>query len=104
MLMQGLAAWMEPLEDVLLDLNSQDDCQPAQKIRRVLGSGAAVLVVSTIPDQAQVFAMPGAGAAGYIIKDNDLDVLLQAIRDAAAGTLEVSPELVFLLSTGNKHR
>ncbi|WP_343318752.1 hypothetical protein AAFM46_15775 [Arthrobacter sp. TMP15] len=84
MLMQGLAAWMEPLEDVLLvivavtvqefidakcavdvvllDLNLRDDSQPAQNVRRVLDS------------------------------------------DAAAGTLEVSPELVFLLSTGSKHR
>lgn len=121
MLLQGLAAWLEPLPDltllrtaatvaeylaepvdvdvVLLDLNLRDGSNPGRNVRDLLDAGAAVLVVSTIPDQEHVLATIEAGAAGYITKDNDLPSLIESIRAAAQGELAVSPELAFLLST-----
>lgn len=124
MLLQGLQAWLAPLDDiefvaaevtveafvdarhmvdvVLLDLNLRDGSRPEENVKRVLATGAAVLVVSTNPDQEQVLATLGAGASGYITKDNDLPVLMEAVRHAAAGTLEISPELAFLLSTDKR--
>lgn len=124
MLLQGLQAWLAPLEDlqlvqtatnvdmflnnqadvdvVLLDLNLRDGSRPEENVNRVRRTGAQVLVVSTIPDQEQVLATLSAGASGYITKDNDLPVLIEAIRRAAAGTLEISPELAFLLSTDKR--
>lgn len=124
MLLQGLQAWLAPLDDiefvaaevtveafvdarhtvdvVLLDLNLRDGSRPEKNVKKVLATGAAVLVVSTNPDQEQVLATLGAGASGYITKDNDLPVLMEAVRHAAAGTLEISPELAFLLSTDKR--
>lgn len=124
MLLQGLQAWLAPLDDiefvaaevtveafvdarhtvdvVLLDLNLRDGSRPEENVKKVLATGAAVLVVSTNPDQEQVLATLGAGASGYITKDNDLPVLMEAVRHAAAGTLEISPELAFLLSTDKR--
>lgn len=126
MLLGGLQAWLDPVDDVdldfvvtsvadytatladrptgerpdvvLLDLNLRDQTRPADNVRAVLDSGAKVLVVSTIPDPDAVLETIEAGASGYVTKDQDLDALLGAIRDVAAGLSAVSPELAFVLS------
>lgn len=121
MLLGGLASWLGPVEDielvlmvasvddflaqaeatpdvVLLDLNLRDGTDPASNVARVLACGAKVLVVSTIPDTDAVLATVEAGASGYITKDQDLDALLDAIRQVAAGGSVVSPELAFAMS------
>jgi len=124
MLLGGLQFWLAPVTDldllataptvaaylaldvrvdvVLLDLNLRDGSVPAANVTRLLASGAAVLVVSTIPDAEHVLATIEAGAAGYITKDNDLPVLVEAIRHVAEGGVAISPELAFVLS--NDHR
>ncbi len=127
MLLSGLEMWIAPIEDValafsagslttlaelvaehgapdvvLLDLNLRDGSDPAANVRRVLKTGSRVLVVSTIPDADAVLATIEAGAAGYITKDKDLPVLLDAIRDVAAGGSAVTPELAFLLSRDSR--
>jgi DNA-binding NarL/FixJ family response regulator len=124
MLLGGLQSWLAPVtgldlvataptvaaylelrvgvDVVLLDLNLRDGSTPAANVIRLLATGAAVLVVSTIPDAEHVLATIEAGAAGYITKDNDLPVLVEAIRDVAAGGVAISPELAFVLS--NDHR
>lgn len=122
MLLGGLQSWLEPIEDmqftsactsvelhlqtaaaaipdvVLLDLNLRDGSSPAANVATVLSTGSRVLVVSTIPDAEGVLATIEAGASGYITKDKDLDTLLEAIREVAAGRSAVSPELAFVLS------
>jgi DNA-binding NarL/FixJ family response regulator len=124
MLLSGLQSWLAPVTNLdlvataptvaaylaldvqvdvmLLDLNLRDGSAPAANVTRLLATGAAVLVVSTIPDAEHVLATIEAGAAGYITKDNDLPVLVEAIRDVAAGGVAISPELAFVLS--NDHR
>ncbi len=126
MLLGGLDSWLRPIEDidlatmvttvsaylaavgtqppevVLLDLNLRDHSNPADNVRRVMESGARVLVVSTIPDADGVLATIEAGASGYVTKDQDLEALVQAIRDVAAGHSVVSPELAFVLSRDNR--
>ena len=57
-----------------------------------------MLVVSTIPDADAVLSTMEAGAAGYITKDKDLPILLQAIRAVAQGDSAITPELTFLIS------
>lgn len=123
MLLGGMEAWLAPLEDitlaaaftcvrdfeqwadtvdpvdvVLLDLNLRDHSRPEENVRRVLASGSAVLVVSTIPDADAVVQTIEAGASGYLTKDQDLQVLTESIRDVAAGQLVMSTELAFVLS------
>jgi two-component system nitrate/nitrite response regulator NarL len=128
MLLDGLRAWLLPVPDVdlvrtaatveqflsvadapavavvLLDLNLRDGSVPADNVRRLLGTGPAVLVVSTIPDPDQVLATIEAGAAGYVTKDSDLPALVAAIREVAAGQLAISPELAFVLATDDRPR
>lgn len=124
MLLTGLTAWLAPVPDValvttaatvaeylaqpvrarvvLLDLNLRDGIAPASNVGTLVEHGAAVLVVSTIPDAEHVLATVEAGAAGYLTKDNDLPVLLDAIREVAAGGVAISPELAFVLSTDRR--
>ncbi len=97
-----LSAGPAPADVVLLDLNLRDGSTPAANVTRLLDAGAAVLVVSTIPDAEHVLATIEAGAAGYVTKDNDLPALVSAIRDVAAGGTSVSPELAFVLSTDRR--
>ncbi|WP_244933451.1 response regulator [Micromonospora tulbaghiae] len=123
MLLDGLRTWLAPMEDillvstaatveeyldaldegtppdvVLLDLNLRDHTVPADNVARVRAGGARVLVVSTVPDADNVLATIGAGAAGYLTKNHALDVLVDAVREVAAGGSAISPELAFVLS------
>lgn len=128
MLLGGLTAWLGPVDDleltltcatvadyeqaladgvavpdvVLLDLNLRDRTDPADNVRRVLASGGLVIMVSTIPDADGVLATLEAGAAGYLTKDQDLEALLAAIREVAAGGSALSPELAFMISRDSR--
>lgn len=124
MLLSGFQSWLAPVDGielvataatvdeylaakpgvdvVLLDLNLRDGSRPAANVGRLLETGAAVLVISTIPDAEHVLATIEAGAAGYVTKDNDLPALIDAIRDVAAGGVAISPELAFVLSTDRR--
>lgn len=129
-MLHGLAAWLAPVPDVdltvtaatveeflrrrragepgtdvvvvLLDLNLRDGTRPASNVKAILAEGIRVLVVSTIPDPAHVLATAEAGASGYVTKDNDLDVLVDAIREVAHGGDVVTPELALVLSTDER--
>ncbi|WP_210115765.1 response regulator [Acidipropionibacterium timonense] len=128
MLLEGMRAWLAGRQDVrlieiftclpdyvrwaadgrelpdvvLLDLNLCDRSRPADNVRRVLSTGPAVLVVSTIPDSDAVLETIEAGASGYLTKDQDLDVLCDAITEVAAGRSVVSPELAFVISRDDR--
>jgi len=117
MLLGGLAVWLrdadgielvataatvtELLENppeadvVLLDLRLGDGTRPTDNVRALVGAGFRVLVVSTAPEYSHVVDTVGAGAAGYLTKDNDLAVLADAVRQVAAGETAYSRELVF---------
>lgn len=99
---QALAGGVEVPDVVLLDLNLRDRTVPADNVRRVLASGALVIMVSTIPDADGVLATLEAGAAGYLTKDQDLEALLGAIREVAAGGSALSPELAFMISRDSR--
>lgn len=124
MLLSGFEAWLAPVDGIdlvaiaatvqeylalkasvdviLLDLNLRDGSRPDTNVRRLLETGAAVLVISTIPDAEHVLATVEAGAAGYVTKDNDLPALIDAVREVAAGGVAISPELAFVLSTDRR--
>lgn len=54
----------------------------------------AVLVLTTYDEDDLMIRGLQAGACGYLLKDTDLDVLLQAIRTAACGAPLVQPEVM----------
>jgi len=85
----------EPADVVLLDLVLRDGSDPVHNVRRLVGAGRRVLVVSCVAYPDQIRSSVSAGASGYLTKDNDLPVLAQAIREVAAGRTAHSPELAF---------
>ncbi|GAA3387743.1 response regulator transcription factor [Streptomyces roseoviridis] len=93
LLASGSAA--PPPDVVLLDLVLRDGSVPADNIRRLLGTGSRVLVISTVPDRTRIIESVRAGADGYLTKDNDLPTLVAAVKDIAAGHGAHSPELAF---------
>jgi DNA-binding NarL/FixJ family response regulator len=56
------------------------------------------MIVSGFADNRFVLDAIEAGAAGYLTKNDDRDVLVDAIRVIAAGGSVMSPELAFALS------
>jgi DNA-binding NarL/FixJ family response regulator len=85
----------DPPDVVLLDLLLRDRSEPVRNVRRLVGAGHRVLVVSVQADLAQVAATFGAGAQGYLTKDHDLSVLAEAVREVASGSTVFSPELAY---------
>lgn len=53
----------------------------------------AVIILTTFDRDAEILGAIEAGAAGFLRKDVAPDVIVQAIRQAAAGGLVLSPEL-----------
>jgi DNA-binding NarL/FixJ family response regulator len=53
----------------------------------------AVLVLSAYDDDEYVFALLGAGAAGYLLKDVSTDELVEAIRAVQAGESMLHPAI-----------
>ncbi|MCF6524637.1 response regulator transcription factor [Streptomyces sp. JJ36] len=80
---------------VLLDLVLRDGVEPAANIRRLREAGSRVLMISTVPDHAQIVGAVAAGADGYLTKDHDLPTLVAAVEEVAAGRTAHSPELAF---------
>ena len=60
--------------------------------------GVEVVVVTSFGEQAKVVAALHAGAAGYLMKDADVDQVATAVRAAAAGQCHLAPAIARLLA------
>lgn len=56
-------------------------------------SRAAIIILTTFRDDANVFSAIQAGARGYLLKDTDHKELAEAIRTVAAGHALIHPEV-----------
>jgi DNA-binding NarL/FixJ family response regulator len=56
-----------------------------------------VLVLTSFSDQAHVLPALQAGASGYILKDVEPDQLVEAIRSAYKGNIQLHPEIASAL-------
>ncbi|MGW2178355.1 response regulator [Streptomyces sp. NPDC001732] len=90
-----LAGRGEQADVVLLDLVLRDGRPSAENIRRLREAGSRVLMISVVPDRDRIVAAIADGADGYLTKDHDLSVLVEAIEEVAAGGTAHSPELAF---------
>ncbi|MFE3324308.1 response regulator [Streptomyces sp. NPDC059176] len=86
---------LRPADVVLLDLLLKDGSRPDDNIRRLRAAGSRVLVISTVADRARIVSAVSAGADGYLTKDHDLESLVRALEEVAAGGTAHSPELAF---------
>jgi DNA-binding NarL/FixJ family response regulator len=84
---------------VLLDLDLGDGTTVQGNVAAIGAAGPAVLVLSASDRPLAVRAAIGAGARGYVLKDEQLDQVRSAIREVAAGGDWVSPRLAYILAT-----
>jgi len=88
-----LVAELKP--DVLvLDLNLPDisGLEVAQRLCQN-GTSAAILVLTAHDDRQTVFGLLECGAIGYVLKDEALEMLANAVRAAARGESWLSPSV-----------
>ena len=89
-----LARHLRP-DVVLCDLRlgaGMDGVQTTAALR-ALDPAPAVLILTTFDRDAQILGAIEAGAAGYLLKDNDPEEIVRAVRQAASGGQALTPEL-----------
>jgi DNA-binding NarL/FixJ family response regulator len=90
-----LLALNETVDVVALDLQLKDGSDPVDNVVRLVAAGYRVLVVSSHTDREHVIATTSAGADGYVTKDHDMNALVAAVQEVAAGGTAYSPELAY---------
>jgi NarL family two-component system response regulator LiaR len=78
---------------VLMDLlmPQMDGIAATEAIRREMPDVEVIALTSVLEDKA-VFGAVRAGAIGYLLKDTEADELCRAIKAAAAGQVQLSPQ------------
>ena len=81
--------------DVLvLDVNLPDaNGLEVTRRLRAQGTSTAILILTVHNDSQMVLALLEAGATGYVLKDEALDMLANAVRTAARGETWLSPSV-----------
>jgi DNA-binding NarL/FixJ family response regulator len=80
---------------VLCDLSlgaGMDGVQTTAALRDLAGA-PAVLILTTFDRDAEMLAAIEAGAAGYLLKDVAPEMIVSAVRRAAAGELVLTPDV-----------
>ncbi|QEO10417.1 response regulator transcription factor [Protaetiibacter larvae] len=95
-----LSSWPEllthpsfPVDVVLLDLDLKDNIPVAVKISALKASSVRVVLMSTYSEPNVVREALAAGALGYLVKTEDAEMIVEAIRAASQGESFVSAEL-----------
>jgi DNA-binding NarL/FixJ family response regulator len=83
---------------VLMDLlmPQMDGIAATKVIRRELPDAEVIALTSVLEDKA-VYGAMRAGAIGYLLKDTQADELCRAIKAAAAGQVQLSPQAALRL-------
>jgi DNA-binding NarL/FixJ family response regulator len=76
-----------------------DGVTVTRHIRAELPETQVIILTSVSEEDASVVGAVRAGAIGYVVKNADLDVLVQAIRAAAEGQVHLSPRAAARLIT-----
>jgi len=82
-----------PVDVVLLDLDLKDNIPVSLKINTLRSMNVRVVLMSTYSEPNVVREAIAAGALGYLVKSEDADMIVEAIRAAAKGESFVSAEL-----------
>ena len=88
-----LARELKP-DVILMDLlmPTMDGIAATKAIRSELLDVEVIALTSVLEDSA-VFDAMRAGATGYLLKDTDAEALCQAVKAAAAGQVQLSPQV-----------
>ena len=82
-----------PVDVVLLDLDLKDNIPVALKINTLKTAGVRVVLMSTYSEPNVVREALAAGALGYLVKTEEVDMIVEAIRAASQGESFISAEL-----------
>jgi DNA-binding NarL/FixJ family response regulator len=89
-----------PVDVVLLDLDLKDNIPISLKISTLNTTGVKTVVMSTYSEPNVVREALAAGALGYLVKSEDADMIVEAIRSATRGESYISAELDLALNAG----
>ena len=103
----AVATWPEllthpefPVDVVLLNLDLKDNIPVALKISTLKTTGVSVVLMSTYSEPNVVREALAAGALGYLVKSEDAEMIVEAIRAASKGESFISAELDLALNAG----
>ena len=82
-----------PVDVVLLDLDLKDNIPVSLKINTLKAMNVRVVLMSTYSEPNVVREALAAGALGYLVKSEDADMIVEAIRAASKGESFISAEL-----------
>ena len=101
----AVASWPEllthaefPVDVVLLDLDLKDNLPISLKISTLKTAGVKTVLMSTYSEPNVVREALAAGALGYLVKSEDADMIVEAIRLAWRGESYISAELDLALN------
>ena len=90
-----------PVDVVLLDLDLKDNIPVAVKISALKSTGTRVVLMSTYSEPNVVREALAAGALGYLVKTEQAEMIVEAIRAASQGESFVSAELDLALNASD---
>ncbi|GIT81099.1 DNA-binding response regulator [Leifsonia sp. LS1] len=103
----AVASWPEllthpefPVDVVLLDLDLKDNIPVSLKLSTLKTTGVRTVLMSTYSEPAVVREALAAGALGYLVKSEDAEMIVEAIRAASTGESFISAELDLALNAG----
>ncbi|KAB8194534.1 response regulator [Nonomuraea phyllanthi] len=84
------------LPDVILMDLRMPRVDGLEAIKRVLAArpGARIVVLTTFAEDANVYAALRAGAVGFLVKDDEPERMVDAVRRAAAGEQLLAPSVL----------
>ena len=90
-----------PVDVVLLDLDLKDNIPVSLKLSTLKTTGVRTVLMSTYSEPAVVREALAAGALGYLVKSEDAEMIVEAIRAANEGESFISAELDLALNAGD---
>ncbi len=104
----AVATWPElltnpefPVDVVLLDLDLKDNIPISLKLSTLKTTGVKTVLMSTYSEPPVVREALAAGALGYLVKSEDAEMIVEAIRAASEGESFISAELDLALNAGD---
>ena len=94
-----MSRWPAPPDIVLFDLHLHDGFDAADGIAELTKAGISVVVLTSELRPVPIRRAMRAGAAGLILKSDDVQKILDVIRSVCRGNFAVSGDLAFVLAT-----